>query len=449
MKRKSLLRIIWRADMGAASVGRAAGKAKKHPRSRELAPVAVRQAPARLPGSMDMAYACRVRIALVIQHADPLRGGAERYTLDIARALSHRGHDVTILASSFNNVPWETRQLKIEGRGLAKLGAYQRFLHNLEQHLVGTSYDVVHSMLPVRWCDVYHPHAGIAAEAIETGHLKYQPGWRRTLARLGNRLNLKRRKTAQVERALLMRRNPPLVLCLSDYVRQTLRKHYPLKDEDMPTLFNAVDLRHFDPSVKSDARERLRRELEIGPEKVIALIVAQDFHRKGLRETIMALSRAQEPKLTLVVVGRGATGPYRRVAISMGVELQVIFAGQTDDTASWYRAADFLVLPTKHDPCSLVVLEALAMGLPVISTRLNGATEIMTNGVDGFILDDPTNLPALASAMKQLTDPRRRSVMREACLGQRARLSFDNHLGELLKLYQAAVARRLRGGPTT
>src|SRR5437870_3097216 len=89
-----------------------------------------------------------------------------------------RESQITTFASSFGDMPWEARETKIEGRGLTRLGAYLRFVNNLEQHMIGTSYDIVHAMLPVKWCDLYHPHAGIAAEAIETGHLKYEPGLR-------------------------------------------------------------------------------------------------------------------------------------------------------------------------------------------------------------------------------------------------------------------------------
>ena len=105
-----------------------------------------------------------MKVGLVIQHADPKRGGAERYTIDIAHALSHRGHDVAILASTFaDDVPWEIRQIKLEGRGFGKAMAYARFLNFFDQHLQNNSYDIIHAMLPVRWCDLYHPHAGLAA----------------------------------------------------------------------------------------------------------------------------------------------------------------------------------------------------------------------------------------------------------------------------------------------
>src|SRR5206468_3954550 len=116
-------------------------------------------------------------------------------------------------------------------------------------------------------------------------------------------------------------------VCLSNYVKQTVKKHYPLKDEDLATLFNAIDLRRFDPTGKPTERQQTRGELEIGTDKTIALIVAHDFHRKGLREAILALAKVQDQRLVLLVVGKDSEGPYRRQAISVGVDEQVIFAG--------------------------------------------------------------------------------------------------------------------------
>jgi len=116
----------------------------------------------------------------------------------------------------------------------------------------------------------------------------------------------------------------------------------------------------------------------------------------------------------------------------------VVFAGKTDDPVSFYRAADFFLLPTRHDPCSLVVLEALAMGLPVISTVFNGACEIMTSGQHGFVLPDPSDIDAIAEAMRNLLDPQARATMSDACLMLRPRLAYEHHLDELLKIYTAA-----------
>jgi UDP-glucose:(heptosyl)LPS alpha-1,3-glucosyltransferase len=93
-----------------------------------------------------------------------------------------------------------------------------------------------------------------------------------------------------------------------------------------------------------------------------------------------------------------------------------------------------------------VVLEALAMGLPVISTVFNGATEVMTDGVHGLILKDPADVDALAHAVRSLCEDDRRREMSHACIALRPRLAYEHHVDELLAIYQRATARRRQGG---
>src|SRR6266566_9499846 len=191
-----------------------------------------------------------MKIALVILQADPGRGGAERYTFDLAEALAKRGENVTLVASSFGPRPAGARCVELLPRGATRLGRYRNFLDDLERHLARTPYDIVHAMLPVRRCDVYHPHAGIAAEAIASGHAKHAAAMKRALAKVANRINIKRRSFAATEHELLNSQRPPIVLCLSNYVKADLRRHYPVLPEDrLATLFNAVNLHQFDPAV--------------------------------------------------------------------------------------------------------------------------------------------------------------------------------------------------------
>ncbi len=162
--------------------------------------------------------------------------------------------------------------------------------------------------------------------------------------------------------------------------------------------------------------------------------------RKGLREAILATAQIQDPRLVLLVVGKQDPAPFRRLAEEKGVAGQVIFAGRTDDPRPFYRAADCFVLPTRHDPCSLVVLEALAMGLPVISTVQNGACEIMTDRTHGFVLKDPADVISLAAALRSMLDPELCHAMAAACMALRPRLAYGNHLDELTRIYEARVS---------
>lgn len=381
-----------------------------------------------------------LNVALVILRVDPARGGAERYTVDLAKALAGRGVGVTLVTREARGLSDGLTAVELRGRPAGRLGRYRGFLSALGDHLRSAQYDVVHAMLPVRGCDVYHPHAGIAAEAVRSGHLKYAGAMGRKLAQAANRINLKRRAFVRTERRLLEGENPPVVLCLSDYVKGEVRRHYKLPEEKLVRLFNAVDLRRFDPARVAEQRQPIRRRWGVGDDTIVLLMMAQDFARKGLRQAIEALARVRDRRFALVVAGKGKIEKYQSQAAALGVADRVHFAGRTEDAPAFYAAADAFVLPTRHDPCSLVVLEALAMGLPVISTRQNGACEIMEAGRHGFILEDPADMDDLTAAMEQLCDSSMRQSMAGACLELRPALSQDHHVEQLMRIYERIVS---------
>ncbi|MCS7032881.1 MAG: glycosyltransferase family 4 protein [Phycisphaerae bacterium] len=385
-----------------------------------------------------------MKIGLIILHADARRGGAEKYTLDLARSLAHRGHDVTLLASSFHEPPWEVKQILCDARALTRAWRYGRFLSQLDMHLQSHSFDVLHAMLPVNRCDLYHPHAGLAAEVLATGHLMHRTRLMQSAARLANRFNARRQMFAAVERRMLSAPLPPMILCLSEYVRRTVRGRYAMDEQLLPVLFNGVDVRHFDPRRDPEAGAGVRARLQLSHDNIVGLIIAQDFHRKGLDTAIKALARVPDPRLKLLVVGRDRAVPFQKLASRLGAEKRVIFAGPAGDPYAYYRAADFFVLPTRHDPCSLVVLEALAMGVPTITSSANGAAEVITHGLDGLIVPDPNDVPRLTEAMKAMLDERRRDTMSQAALMLRPKLSYDEHIKSLLELYQRAITRKRR-----
>ena len=367
-----------------------------------------------------------MKIVLVILHADPLRGGAERYTVDLAGALERRGHDVFLADAGDTGAEYSIidskdipyHQVKLKGGGVTRVGQYHRFIKSLNQFIDDHHFDIVHAMLPVPRCDVYHPHAGIAIQSV---------------LKTGMRLpfNMRRKAFANVERELLTGSNAPVVLCLSDYVKQEVSDHYPMIPQNkLQTLFNAVDLHRFEP----ESRRKLSTEIR-------ALMIANDFDRKGLAETLHAMAKVRDPRLHLDVYGKEDTRKYAQLAAELKISDLVRFRGITSNPREAYLQADFFILPTRHDPCSLVVLEALSMGLPVISTRFNGACEIMTDGVHGFVLPDPNDVDALAQATKRMLEPPLRARMSAACLELRPRLSYEHHLDQLIQIYQQSVIK--------
>jgi len=262
---------------------------------------------------------------------------------------------------------------------------------------------------------------------------------------LANRLNRKRRLFARVEDELIHGPGKPVVLYLSDYVKGMILRLYPDLSYQLVRLFNGTDLKMFDPEVRVPARQTVRQRFGIAPEATVALMIAQHFERKGLAEVIAATANivrtSPTSSLKVLVVGKDDPSRSRQQARELGVENRIIFAGQTTSSADFYAASDFFVLPTRHDSCSLVVLEALAMGLPVISTVFNGACEIMTDSVNGYILPDPADVDALTRAMRKLLDADTRRQMHESCLGLRPSLSFEAHMDHLEEIYRSRITQ--------
>jgi UDP-glucose:(heptosyl)LPS alpha-1,3-glucosyltransferase len=382
-----------------------------------------------------------MNIALVILHANPALGGAEGYTVNLARALIGRGHTVSLLATTFAADLPPARQVPIASRGLTRLGRYLCFLDALDEHLKSERYDIVHAMLPVRRCHAYHPHAGLAFEGVELGHLRHNDPLKQTVARWGNRLNRKRRQFAAVERQMLSGSQPPVVLCLTDSMRAAASRRFPVIDGQIVKLFYGIDLGRFDPTVRPDAGAEQRTRLRLSPQDIVALIVAQDFERKGVPEAIRVVAAVNDPRLKLVVVGRDNPAPMQRLAARLGVTDRIILAGPTADVHSFFKASHFMLFPARVDPCPFVVLESVAMGVPVIVTRQAGSHEIITSGQNGFVIDHPTNVPAMTEAARNLLDPALRAKMSEACLQIRSSLSFDHHLDRLIQIYEKCMVR--------
>src|SRR5213075_837870 len=136
------------------------------------------------------------------------------------------------------------------------------------------------------------------------------------------------------------------------------------------------------------------------------LFAGSGWERKGLLFAIEAMQLCKNRKMRLLVAGRGNERSYK--------SKRVKFLGEVDDLVRIYAAADIFILPTIYDPFSNACLEALACGLPVITTRSNGFSEIVDEGVHGSIIDHANNLVGLRDAIRFWSDPSRRIAARAA-----------------------------------
>jgi UDP-glucose:(heptosyl)LPS alpha-1,3-glucosyltransferase len=165
-------------------------------------------------------------------------------------------------------------------------------------------------------------------------------------------------------------------------------------------VYNGTDVERFHPRNRR-YREEIRRRHGISNEFVI-LFVSNNFRMKGLGFLMKALARIKREghsSFKLLILGRDRQKPYLRLARKLGLSKEVVFAGSTDEPEKYYGAADLLVHPTFYDACSLTVLEAMASGLPVITTLSNGASGVI-GPEEGRVIRDPKNAEELKEAVR-------------------------------------------------
>lgn len=387
-----------------------------------------------------------MKVALITYHADPARGGAEAYTVDLARALAACDHDVTLIhaAAVSGQKAAGVSYVYADGGGLTRTAQRRNFLCALDKRLDAEHFDIVHAMLPVNRCNVYQPHAGFAFETVASGHLERTSPLARAMARLGNRLNAKRQFDAAVERRLLTSQKPPAIICLSQAMKRKVESYIRAGARDVAVIPNAIDLNRYDPALRPAAGAQLREKLGISSAKKVGLFLAQDFSRKGLAETLQAMAALNEPSFVLVIAGRDDPAPFQSLATKLGLTQSVIFAGPTNDPYPFYAAADVVIFPSRSDPFGLVPAEAVAMGVPPIVSRISGVSELLTDGENALIVESPVQIETLAAALRRALDPATNDRMSRNCLATRQMFSYEKHLDSINALYQ----RRKQERPT-
>jgi len=156
---------------------------------------------------------------------------------------------------------------------------------------------------------------------------------------------------------------------------------------------------------RASVRERLRRELGIGASDRVVIFAGHNFRRKGLVRLLEAMALPEAAAWQLIVAGKDFAGPYQRRAKLLGLSSRAQFLGPRPDVRQLYLAADVGALPTYYDPCSRVILEALSLGVPAITTRCDGSADAICDGETGFVVsppDAPESAQQIAQALAQM-----------------------------------------------
>lgn len=358
-----------------------------------------------------------MKLAIVRQKYTPF-GGAERFVERALAALKAQGADVSIIARQWSgDVKGVTCNPFYLGRTWRDAG----FASAVRKIIASGRYDLVQSHERIPGCHLYRAGDGVHATWLALRDKPFDavaPWHRYTLA---------------AEEAMFRHRDLRAVICNSRMVRDDIARRFGLADEALNVIYNGVDLEQFHPRLREEHRAAMRAKVGAGrlgnSAAKVVLFVGSGYERKGLPTLLDAL---QHVDAELWVVGRDKSqAAMERRAAQLGIDGRVRFFGAQPDVRAFYGAADVFALPTLYDPFPNAALEALACGLPLVTTTTCGGAELVTaaNGATVTAGDAPALATALTAVCRDAGD------MRAAARASVAHLELAAMAEQLARLY--------------
>jgi UDP-glucose:(heptosyl)LPS alpha-1,3-glucosyltransferase len=313
------------------------------------------------------------------------------------------------------------------------------FARAVERHVLSSDYDVVVGLGKTWTHDV-----------IRLGGGCHQTFLDQTPRRSRLRVEwLRNRCALMLEARGLARGAYTRVMTNSMMVKRDVMSRYNIPEKVITIVPNGVDVDRFHPRHKTDGGAMLRQQLGFDTSHIVLVFVGTGYQRKGLDRLmqVFPILRQQCPASRLLVVGHDSNLlRWQRQAESMGIASYIRFLGARRDPEICYGAGDLYVLPTRYDPFANATLEALASGLPVITTVHNGGCEVLEHGVHGTLMDNSDNPQTLLQALLPWLDRRRLQETIQVVHEQAAHYGFRREMeaSTTVLMEAAATKRKLR-----
>jgi UDP-glucose:(heptosyl)LPS alpha-1,3-glucosyltransferase len=226
-------------------------------------------------------------------------------------------------------------------------------------------------------------------------------------------------------------------------IKKDMESFFNLKGPEIKVVYNGVDTSRYNLNLRHELRGALRKQLGIRENEVVFLFISYDLKKKGIEPLIEAASQLKKNGHTNFKVMITGGRPYKTLSTrikALNIEDKILFTGPVRTTEACYANSDVFALPTYYDACSLVVIEAMASGLPSITTTANGASGIITDGKDGYVISHPPMSPDLAKKMQLLLDDEKRQQMSREALCTGRNYSEERNHQEMLELFDEVAA---------
>jgi UDP-glucose:(heptosyl)LPS alpha-1,3-glucosyltransferase len=347
-----------------------------------------------------------MRIALVHKRYDRL-GGAEWDCYELSHQLAGRGHDVRLVVGECR-VPaapgMQVHRVPVVRVGkLAKLASFALLAPRVWRSIGA---DVVIGFGRTVGQDLFRASGG-----VHKRYLQRVAAERGVLQDVRQRLSPYHQLMLAIERRQYAPDGRTMVLAVSELSRQEILDTYPaMPPVRVAVLHYGVDVERFHPARRASDGAAIRTELGLPAAQPMVLLVGTGFRRKGV-DTLLEIWRREPPAgAALVVVGNDQYLANRMRAARM-LPGPVLFTGPRRDVERFYAAADLFALPSLHEGCPVAILEALASGVPVVTSRATGAPELLPGPLGELLVDDPRDIDAVAARLRLGLDPARRPTL--------------------------------------
>jgi len=377
-----------------------------------------------------------LKIAIIRQRYNPF-GGAERFVERALGALAGEGAEVTLITRNWDGAPRAGfKQITCDpaySRLFGGRAARDRsFAIAAQGEMARGGFDITQAHERIPGCMIFRAGDGVHAAWLEHRARVLGP-----LQRLSQQWSPYHRYVVAAEKAMFEHPSLKAVICNSQMVADEISHFYGVEHSKLQVIYNGVDTAAFHPDLAAEFRAPTRAALGIADQVPLLLFVGSGFERKGVPQLLRAFAMAQNQTMHLVVVGADRKlKAMQALAARLGLGERVHFSGPLKDVRPWYGAADGFVLPTLYDPCPNAALEALACGLPIVTSTTCGAKEWVSAGGNGWVVD-AVDEKALASRLDDLAALAGNAAARAASRASVEALTLAAMADRLLALYRS------------
>lgn len=366
------------------------------------------------------------------------QGGTERDFVDLSYFLANNGHEVHIYTSFIDEKLCDSKINYHKVAGWGKHFGIDKFIFAKSsfKEIKKNKFDIIQTFSRLGYGDVIRIGGGChdiylkhLIDNIENDLYKYFKKFKHKISISDNFTRFYEKKD--------FANNYSKIIAISKQIKKEIKSEYDVSEEDIEINYNGVDIDKFNPKNRNIYREEIMKKFNLKNSNLNLLFLGSGFKRKGLDYVFESIKDLKS--INLLVVGKGNISKYKTKAEKMGISSKVIFVGPVEKVEKYYAGSDAFIFPTIYEPFGKVITEAMASGLPVITTEIAGASELIDNQKDGFVIDKPEDVNTIQHYISLLYNESYRNEVSKAARRKAEKYSLENYFQNYLDIYKCIL----------